>query len=128
MEREPEEDHNAENREQGVHPLLDLLCHGGLLLGGVAGIGGGCLLGRSREFLLVGKEYHKRDHHGHDGGDEGIVDTGVEHVQIVCAELSDGLTALCKDSRIGTGLGCLVEEVLRGGAVADELMAESREL
>ena len=128
MECEPEEDHNAENREQGVHSLLDLLCHGGLLLGGVAGIGGGCLLGRSREFLLVGKEYHKRDHHGHDGGDEGIVDTGVEHVQIVRAESAYGLSALGQHRRIGARLHGLVHEVLRGGAVADELMAESREL
>ena len=85
MERNPEENHHAEDREQGVNALANLLGGHLDLLGRDFGAGGG-FLRRIGEALAVGHVDHQRNEHHHDRRDEGIVETAVENVEVGVAE------------------------------------------
>ncbi len=89
MEREPEENGDAEHGEEGIHALLDFLGHGEFFLGGVVDGLDGFFFGRVGKAVLEADEDYQRDEHCHDRGDERVVDAGVEHVEILGAECAD---------------------------------------
>ena len=125
VEREPEEDGDAEHGEQSGHTLLDLLGHGMLLFSGVFDALSGDLLARLRELVLGSQEDEQRGQHGDGRDDERPVDTRVEYLHIVGAELSGVGRHGAADDRRLRGL----DEFLGSGHgrfSADELMAQSR--
>ena len=87
VERNPEEDHDAEHGEQCVDALADLLRRHGDLLGRSLGTAGRSFLRRVGEALLVGQVDDQRHEHHHDGRDERIVETAVEDIEVAVAEI-----------------------------------------
>ena len=85
MERPPEEDGDYEYCEKGIYALFEFLGHSQFLFGGVFHALGSGFLGGCGEFLLAGHEDEQRDNHCGNRGDERIVDTGVEDVEVVLA-------------------------------------------
>ena len=102
MERNPEEDHHAEHGEKRIDALADLLRRHRDLGGGSLPALGRSLLRGIGEAFLVRHVDHQRNEHHHDSGDEGVVETAVENVEVAVAEgmqVTDGRTV--EVSRIG---------------------------
>ena len=126
MERPPEENGDNQYCKHGIEALFELFGHGEFLFGSVMDALLSGFLGGSGEFLFGAEEDGEGDEHGGHRGDEAVVDTGVEDVEVVLAEF------LCGHSVGGNGdihggeefghLGhCFVAQSTTGG---NKLMAE----
>ena len=122
MEREPEEDGDAEHGTECVEALLDFGSHGALLFLGIFNDRSCDLLGWLWEDTLVGQEDDERDEHSNHRGNERIVDALVEDGDVVVAEC--GIV-----NKVVTGKHHLFECLAELGgllAVSKELVAECR--
>ena len=128
MERHPEEDHHAEDGEQGVDALADLLSGHLDLLGRSLDAGGSGLFRRIGEPLAVGHVDRQRDEHHHDRRDERIVETAVEDIEVGVAESPEVAHRRSVEVRrrsVGVEVGeALADHLLAFGKV---FVAQSRE-
>ncbi len=126
MEREPEEDCDAEHCEKSIHALADFLGHGAFLFGSIAYGFLFHLLRGGWQPLLCRHENDNRNNHCGNRCKERVVDTGVKHIQVFAAELLHGLHAVISHG----GCQCVkLVDILVGHRIrhAQELVAHSRE-
>ena len=124
VERHPEEDADAQHGVETGHALADVLGHCLALFGGVLHHLGFGLLGGSGEHLLENHENQQGDEHGGHRGQEGIVDTGVEDLQVALAgglhvgRVEVGVVLAHPGGEVGHLGG------VHAGGIAEVLMAE----
>ena len=125
MERPPEEDGDNQHGKHGIETLFEFLGHGHFLFGSIMDALLSGFLGGSGEFLLGAEENGEGDEHSGNRGDEAVVDTRVEHVKVVLAELlgchgvgGQGYVHVVEElGHLGEGFGT------HGTASGEELMA-----
>ena len=126
MEREPKENNDTQNGEQGSHTLFDFFGHCPFLLGGIRlGLHFG-LFARSRKTSLVSDKNYQRDNHSDNRRYKRIVNTLVKNLKIVLTSTRQfcHVTARCRHKGIKV-IQCSLTHL---GSIVNELVAKCRKL